>query len=76
VDDADRAQRLQQVANDSAVRAARQSRRASMGPASRVCFNCDDPLPAGHRFCDVDCRDDYVKRQAKLENDHVIGRLK
>ena len=27
------------------------------------CYNCDAPTPAGHNFCDADCRDDWQKRQ-------------
>lgn len=30
-------------------------------PLIGQCYNCDEPLE-GMRFCDADCRDDYVKR--------------
>lgn len=32
-------------------------------PPCGVCYNCGEALPADHRFCDVDCRDDWEKRQ-------------
>lgn len=25
-------------------------------------YNCDAIVPAGHRFCDSDCRDDWQRR--------------
>ena len=28
-------------------------------PAIGNCYNCAASVPDGHRFCDVDCRDDY-----------------
>jgi len=27
------------------------------------CYNCDELLPPGNRFCDADCRDDHQKRE-------------
>ena len=27
------------------------------------CYNCETSTPAGHNFCDADCRDDWQKRQ-------------
>lgn len=38
-------------------------RRASMLPATGECLNCGEHLDGERRFCDVDCRDDYDKRQ-------------
>lgn len=32
-------------------------------PAKGFCYNCDEPLEDGHRFCDTHCRDDYEKIQ-------------
>lgn len=32
------------------------------------CHNCDEPLAVNILFCDVDCRDDFEKRQ-KAKND-------
>lgn len=32
------------------------------GPAPcGFCYNCNEPLAAGLRWCDTDCRDDYEK---------------
>lgn len=28
------------------------------------CYNCVEPLPDGHRWCDADCRDDWEKLNA------------
>lgn len=28
------------------------------------CYNCDEPLAQGMRFCDAHCRDDYEARMA------------
>ena len=30
--------------------------------AKGSCYNCEEPLEAGHLFCDSDCRDDHEKR--------------
>lgn len=27
------------------------------------CYNCDEQLEPGHRFCDTSCRDDYEARK-------------
>lgn len=27
------------------------------------CYNCNEPLTGTRCFCDVDCRDDYEKRE-------------
>jgi len=32
-------------------------------PATGECYNCEEELPPGARFCDSDCRDDWEKRQ-------------
>ena len=26
------------------------------------CFNCDEPVGEGVRYCDADCRDDHLRR--------------
>lgn len=31
-------------------------------PATGECHNCGASVAEGHRFCDVDCRDDWQKR--------------
>jgi hypothetical protein len=35
--------------------------RHSDGPTPKgFCYNCREPLDEGLRFCDIDCRDDWV----------------
>jgi len=34
-------------------------------PPKGCCYNCDEPLGTGERFCDVDCREDYDHRQRR-----------
>lgn len=29
------------------------------------CLNCEEPLADGMRWCDADCRDDFLKRENK-----------
>lgn len=31
-------------------------------PVTGKCHNCSASVPNGHRFCDVDCRDDWQLR--------------
>lgn len=38
------------------------ARSAKSLPITGYCYNCDESLPEGLRFCDADCRDDYQKR--------------
>lgn len=33
-------------------------------PFTGLCSNCDEPVEEPKRFCDADCRDDYVARMA------------
>jgi predicted nucleic acid-binding Zn ribbon protein len=75
MDDIDRAQAAQQIATDAAIRAAAQRRNIKPPAASKDCLNCGEPLSDGQRFCDADCRDDHMRRQAKQENDRVLRRL-
>lgn len=50
---------------EAIYREAQLSQRKPVGPvATGFCLNCDEPLAAGHRWCDADCRDDYEKRIA------------
>lgn len=42
--------------------AALENRKPGAGAPNGRCFNCDEPLTDGHRFCDADCRDDWEKR--------------
>jgi len=38
-------------------------------PATGDCYNCGASVPSGHRFCDVDCRDDYDRQIAARRRD-------
>lgn len=31
-------------------------------PPRGCCYNCEEPIAPGERFCDADCRDDFDKR--------------
>lgn len=44
------------------ARAIERARTATALPFVGACYNCDAAVPAGHRFCDVDCRNDWEKR--------------
>jgi len=73
MDICDQAQRYEEVEREAALS---QRRRADAPPAGTgVCLNCDEPLPAGDRFCDADCREDYIRLQARIENDRIVGGL-
>lgn len=34
-------------------------------PPIGECYNCQQSVPAGVRYCDSDCRDDHEKRRRK-----------
>jgi predicted nucleic acid-binding Zn ribbon protein len=74
MDVCDRAQQLEEAARAAALT----QRKADTAPASPsgVCFNCKEPLDDGDRFCDEDCRDDYVRLQARRENDRILEGLR
>jgi hypothetical protein len=38
------------------------ARKPTEPDATGFCLNCGEPLPAGHRWCNVDCRDDWERR--------------
>ena len=64
MDDIDRAQAQEEMARDLAIRAA--SAGAPVLPATGACHWCDALLPAGARFCDVDCRDGWQRQLAAI----------
>lgn len=68
MDAADRAQIEEQARLDAAV----SRRRPEVSqPATRGrCLFCDEPSP--ERFCDTDCREDYIRLEAKRENDRIL----
>lgn len=62
-DDIDWANNMAQRERDAGLAAVRRAP-PTLPPTGR-CYNCDEGVPAGARFCDSDCRDDYEK-MAKL----------
>jgi hypothetical protein len=55
-------ERADQFLSHSLATAAKQPQ---LPPASGKCFNCDEDVAAGERFCDCDCRDDWQLRNNK-----------
>lgn len=41
------------------------TRRQVALPPRRSCYNCDEPLDADARFCDIDCRNDFEYRERR-----------
>lgn len=63
-DPVDRASVEEQRALEVAINAAR-NQQVKQLPSIGACYNCDETLQPGHRFCDADCRDDYEKRNRR-----------
>ena len=71
MDAADRAQELQQAEIDAAV--SRRRRDDLLLPDTGECAFCEEPLPESRRrFCDIGCRDDWERLQARRENDRIL----
>lgn len=34
-------------------------------PPMGKCYNCDEPLADGHRWCDALCQEDHLRREAR-----------
>lgn len=62
-DEADHASDAQELALSLALA---NSQRFKPLPPKDNCYNCDEPLLPGERFCDSDCRDDYQRRNPSL----------
>lgn len=60
-DPVDRASVEQQRLLEENIRAAKATAAPPL-PAKGFCYNCDEPLSEGERFCDKDCRDDHEQR--------------
>lgn len=73
MDVCDQAQRYEEVEREAALSRRQSEQTAPAGTG--VCLNCEETLRPGERFCDSDCRDDYVRRQAKIENDRIVRGL-
>ncbi|MCC6195703.1 MAG: hypothetical protein IT518_14665 [Burkholderiales bacterium] len=63
MDIVDQAEALAEHERERGIAAAR-ARAAVMVEWSPTCLNCDEPTPAGARWCDPACRDDYLRRMA------------
>lgn len=61
-DPLDRAVIEQEALLQEQLRAARVKQPAPL-PFIGTCYNCHETLEDGHRFCDVDCRDDFEARK-------------
>ena len=48
---------------DLAMMVGLQMAQASPTPPIKKCYACEEPLPEGVRWCDVECRDDYEKQE-------------
>lgn len=64
-DPSDRASHEEQASIHQAVEAVKLAAAAPKLAAIGECHNCGEPLSAGERFCDADCRDDYQHRLAR-----------
>lgn len=56
-DEIDRANDRAQQSLELNIQAARSS--SPILPAIGSCYNCDEPITEGKRFCDAACRDDW-----------------
>ena len=61
VDESDQATEQEQMMTDLAIAKAR---KGVTIPAMGKCYNCEGTLPEPLRWCDRDCRDDWVRRNA------------
>lgn len=60
-DDADRAEEQEQMLRQVAMATRRRD-----GPAfTGFCANCGEPIAPPLRWCDVECRDDWTKREGR-----------
>lgn len=61
-DQLDAASAEQERSLQQSIMAARASAPPAL-PSKGFCYNCDEPLEGGLRFCDQHCRDDHEKIQ-------------
>lgn len=62
-DDSDRASAIESAAIDLGVETARLKAAKPEFEAVGHCLNCLEELEDGLRFCDADCRDDFIRRK-------------
>jgi hypothetical protein len=61
-DESDRASAIESAAIDIGIEAARIKAAKPEFEAVGACLNCGEKLEDGLRFCDADCRDDFILR--------------
>ena len=61
MDDADYASDREDIAREQAIAAVRR-RSKELAPIG-FCYYCSEPVPAGSRFCNSECRDDHETEQ-------------
>lgn len=64
-DSADDAEKLTEFFKHSALRAKKEEGPPPVG----FCYNCDSPVDPGARWCDADCRTDWLKRSKRQAHD-------
>lgn len=64
MDLADHADTVSDLWRDLELRQARRKAAESIPPAER-CLNCEAPTEGGARWCGTDCRDDFLRREAR-----------
>ena len=67
-DPADHAEALEQLERETAIRNARAKATLTLPPRA-TCLNCDAPTKNGARWCDAECRDDYLRDRARHPKD-------
>lgn len=63
-DEVDRANELSEVLLAASIRNASEQLTPKYPPKGR-CYNCDEPLAAGHRWCDASCQSDFMHRELR-----------
>jgi len=48
------------------------ARAATMQQPCGFCFNCDEIVAAGQRYCDGDCRDDFERLERARKNKGLL----
>lgn len=62
-DENDMASAIESAAIDLGIEAARLKASKPEFESIGFCLNCGEKLEDGLRFCDADCRDDFVRRK-------------
>ena len=68
MDVADQAEAQEELLRSLALAEARARARRPL-PTAEACLNCGEPTANGARWCDAECRDTYLRRQAQHVGD-------